>query len=143
MPDHSQAEAVLTELRATVQSLESDVAALSAPDAPDVSLRARTVSELITQALLRVDSVTISKDAAATALRDGDRHTSRKLSVLLARRKTVVKKLNDLGDTVDALLSTNSKSPPPSHNENDTVSSDDHVIDENLSDKDDNLAENK
>lgn len=98
------AEKVIADLRETVVKLEKDVEELSSFESIENHFeKARVVSELITQALMKVDSVQISKDAAANALREGDRRTSRQLAVLLARRKTIVKKLNELGDAVDKL----------------------------------------
>lgn len=99
------AERVIAELRETVISLEKDVEELSNFESTNghFEKKAQVVSELITQALMKVDSVQVSKDAAANALREGDRRTSRQLAVLLARRKTIVKKLNELGDAVDKL----------------------------------------
>lgn len=99
------AEKQIAELRESVASLEKEVAEISELDrtSEEFETRARTTAELITQTLLRVDSVQISKDAAANTLREGDRKTSRLMAVLLARRKTVVKKLSDLGDQVDKL----------------------------------------
>lgn len=96
---------LISDLKMLVTSLEEDVAQVSSlpPSSADYSKKVRTTSELITQALLKVDSVQISKDAAADALREGDRETSRKMAVLLARRKNIVKKLSALGDQVDKL----------------------------------------
>lgn len=103
------AEELISDLRQSVASLDARVKELDTLDStsPDYALRARSTAELITQALLKVDSVQISKDAAADALRNGERGKSRKLAVLLARRKTAVKKLNQLGDAVDTLLTKN------------------------------------
>lgn len=101
------AEASLEQLRDAVKTLEANVAELDAGELSpeDRIAKIRVTGELITQALIKVDGVQISKDAAADALRAGDRKTSRKLSVLLARRKIVVKRLNELGDRVDGLIS--------------------------------------
>lgn len=100
-------EQMIAELRQSVAALESDVKdlpSISSTCSEEFNRKARTIGELITQALVKVDSVQISKDAAAEALRNGDRESSRKIAVLLARRKTIVKKLNSLGDEVDKLV---------------------------------------
>lgn len=99
------AEKQIADLRESVASLEKEVAQLSGLNktSDEFRTKVRATAELITQALLNVDSVQISKDAAANTLREGDRKTSRQMAVLLARRKTVVKKLNGLGDQVDKL----------------------------------------
>lgn len=101
------AEKVISELRVSVGNLEKEVEELSGHEntGAHTERKARVLSEVITQALEKVDSVHISKDAAADALRKGDRKTSRQLAVLLARRKTIVKKLDGLGNTVDKLIS--------------------------------------
>lgn len=98
------AETLLSELRITVSSLENDVRELASLDRDSNSFdqKLKTTAELVTRALVSVDNLHISKDAAAQALRDGDREKSRKIAVLLARRKNLVKKLNAMGDEVDA-----------------------------------------
>lgn len=99
------AEAVIAELKKDISDLDEDVGELSGMErtASEYETKARMIAEVITQALVKLDSVQISKDAAADALRAGDRKTSMKFSVLLARRKTIIKKLNALGDEVDKL----------------------------------------
>ena len=99
------AEEAITELRKTVSDLQKSVSELSQIDesTEDFHTRKRTVAELITQELVKIDSVQISKDAAVEAMREGDRAKSQKLAVLLSRRKNLVKKLNELGDQVDKL----------------------------------------
>lgn len=101
------AEKSINDLRQTVSLLELDFERLnqSPPSIADYEQKVRTLSEVVTQTLVRVDSVEISKDGAADALRNGDRQTSRKLAVLLSRRKAIVKRLNTLADNVDNLLS--------------------------------------
>lgn len=62
------------------------------------------LAEQITQALIEVDGIAeISKGAAAEAFRAKDRKTATMISVLIAKRKRVVRDLNDLGDRVDEL----------------------------------------
>lgn len=101
------AEKLIADLRASVSTLEQQVASLSSTDLnippADFERRSRITAELITQALVKLDSVQISKDAAANALRNGDRKTSRQLSVLLARRKNISKQLDQLGTVIDKL----------------------------------------
>lgn len=99
------AEKLISDLRQTVAGLEKDVEELGSLDgsSEEFQKKAQTTAELITQALVKVDSVQISKDAAANALREGDRKKSRQMAVLLSRRKGVVKKLNEMGDAVDKL----------------------------------------
>lgn len=99
------AEQAIRDLRETLSSLDADYDGLSSLDSNDVSYQTkiRTLSELITQALLKADSVQISKDLAADALRNGEREKSCKVAVLLSRRKKIVKKLYELGDKVDEL----------------------------------------
>lgn len=103
------AEEAITELRKTVSDLQKSVSELSQANEAieDFDTKKRTVAELITQALLKIDSVQISKDAAVEAMREGDRTKSQKLAVLLSRRKNLVKKLNELGDQVDKLSNDN------------------------------------
>lgn len=101
------AEKLIADLRASVSTLSQEVSSLSSaptnlPPA-EFERRSRLTAELITQALVKLDSVQISKDAAADALRNGDRKTSRQLSVLLARRKTISKQLDQLGTVIDKL----------------------------------------
>jgi hypothetical protein len=100
--DYSGAETALNELKRTVASLRSGVDSLERgdPSADDI----RGLAERITQALIKVDGVAeISKGAAAEAFRAKDRKTATVISVLIARRKRVVRDLNDLGDRVDEL----------------------------------------
>lgn len=104
-----KAEKAIADLRKTVSTLESDVAQLSSSSSETSEMKKRSTSELITQALLKVDSIQISKDLAADLLRSGQRDKSRKVAVLLARRKTIVKKLNALGDAVDKLALVNNE----------------------------------
>lgn len=106
------AEKAIGDLRQTVTSLEADFEQLnqSPPSATDHEQKLRTLSEVVTQTLVKIDSVDISKDTAAGALRNGDRQTSRKLAVLLSRRKAIVKRLNTLADNVDKLLSARPES---------------------------------
>lgn len=109
-------EKLISDLRRAVSDLEKDVEELKTLEPTNTSEffnKAGTISELITQALLKVDSVQISKDAAADALRDGDRKTSRQIAVLLSRRKGVVKKLNEMGDCVDKLKAQAMAHPNP------------------------------
>lgn len=98
------AERIISELRKSLADLETEVNKLSFSDDvddPEQVAKFRAVSELITQALLKADSIQISKDLAADAFRNGDRDKSRKVAVLLARRKTVIKRLNDLAEKAD------------------------------------------
>lgn len=130
MVDVEEAEKAVADLRQTVAKLEADVAAgTQQGQSDDDGKKMRTVSELITQALVKVDSIQISKDLATEALRDGDRDKSRKVAVLLSRRKNIVKKLNMLGDQVDQLLN-----PPPAPE--DTQAADDDNADEGNADED-------
>ncbi|KAI0560249.1 BAG domain containing protein [Gracilaria domingensis] len=119
------ADKTIVELRARVADLEQQVASLSPRDSdeqvdtepssscPLPSQTALVIAESVTQALLQLDNVHISKDAAAQALRSGDRQTSRRISVLLARRKTLVRKLNHLGEQIDSLTQPQQHPPPP------------------------------
>lgn len=102
------AENAITDLRQSVALLEADFNQLneSSPSIANYEQKVRTLSEVVTQTLVKVDSVEISKDGAADALRSGDRQTSRKLAVLLSRRKAIVKRLNALADNIDKLLSS-------------------------------------
>lgn len=97
----------IASLKETVTSLEKDVETLTkSGNAVDgFSEKVRTTAELITQTLIKVDNVQVSKDAAANALREGDRKAATQIAVLLSRRKAIVKKLNELGDRVDQLMS--------------------------------------
>lgn len=128
MTEIDLADKAIADLRESVAKLEADVEKLETqqiqneedeePVTEDPTLtrksKIRAISELITQALLKVDSIQISKDLAVEALRNGQRDKSRKVAVLLARRKTIVKKLNVLGDKVDQLMNPPASSPPAS-----------------------------
>lgn len=141
-----RAEKAIADLRKTVSTLESDVAQLSSsysthpPNAAeDPDMKKRKTSELITQALLKVDSIQISKDLAADLLRMGQRDKSRKVAILLARRKTIVKKLNAMGDTVDKLALVNEKqestsSAPSNKNNNEEEEEEEEEKDNNMKD---------
>ncbi|PXF50102.1 hypothetical protein BWQ96_00262 [Gracilariopsis chorda] len=105
------AERAISDVRQRVSQIESDLAALTSTQPPptpppDASAPQTTLSEAITQALLQLDNIHISRESAAEALRNGDRQRSARISVLLARRKTLVRKLNALGDRLDSLNSS-------------------------------------
>lgn len=97
---YAPASEALSELKRTVASLRATADGLSASDTVGV----RALAERITQALIVVDGVEeISKGSAAAAVRAKDMKTAREISVLIARKKRVVKELNELGDRVDVL----------------------------------------
>lgn len=96
----------ISEMCLVIDSLQEDIKQLEgATDwtVAEFDLKARTISEQITQECIKADSLAISKDLAAEALRQGDRKTTRQVAVLLARRKTAVKKLYGMGDAVDKI----------------------------------------
>jgi hypothetical protein len=98
------AEDALTKLKATVAELKDGVADV---ESSYDNAKCKVLSVRVTQALLAVDGVPdISKGAAADALRARDRKTAMAISVLIARRKGIIKDLNNLGDRVDALLAS-------------------------------------
>lgn len=99
---YSGAESALNALKKKVVSLREGVTELEKgqPSPDDV----HGLAEKITQALIEVDGIAeISKGAAAEAFRAKDRKTATMISVLIAKRKRVVRDLNDLGDRVDEL----------------------------------------
>jgi len=72
------------------KELESDITATQSDDALgqyDKKQRGTVFMERITQDLLAVDGVEISKSGASEALMRKDRKTAQKMAVLLARRK--------------------------------------------------------
>ena len=100
------AEKALNELRTSVSTLEKDVASLEQEkdaNEEDQKKKVREISERITQGLIALDGVDVSKESATEAFKDGDRKTVMKLSVLLTRRKGLVRKLNALGERVDKI----------------------------------------
>mmetsp|Transcript_12128 Transcript_12128/g.20713 ORF Transcript_12128/g.20713 Transcript_12128/m.20713 type:complete len:126 (-) Transcript_12128:811-1188(-) len=60
--------------------------------------------ESITQLMIKLDKVQLSRDGAADALKQGDRATATRMSVMLARRKVLTQKLAQAGKNADALL---------------------------------------
>jgi hypothetical protein len=98
------AEAALSKLKTTVAELKADVARVEKSyDDQQVKI----LSVRVTQSLLAVDSVPdISKGAAAEAFRAKNRASAMAISVLIARRKGIIKDLNNLGDRVDTLLAS-------------------------------------
>lgn len=103
----NEAEESINDLRRAVTDLESDFERfLQSERNPESDQKLRTLSELVTQTLVKVDNVEISKDIAADALRNGDRGTSRKFAVLLSRRKSIVKRLNNIADRIDKILNS-------------------------------------
>lgn len=96
------AETALNGLKKKVVTLRAGVTELEQgePSSDDV----HGLAEQITQALIEVDGIAeISKGAAAEAFRAKDRKTATMISVLIAKRKRVVRDLNNLGDRVDEL----------------------------------------
>lgn len=99
-----QAEQALKALRDSVDELKAEVAALeedSEQTGEERDKKTRLVSERITQSLIAVDAVDISKDAATEAFKARDRNTAMKMSVLLTRRKNLVRDLTLLGERID------------------------------------------
>jgi hypothetical protein len=109
----STAEKKLAELRKTVAELRTGVASLEDSRNPE---QCRILGERITQTLLVVDGVDVSKSAAAEAFRERDRKTAMAIAVLVTRRKAVVKDLHDLGDRVDHVTATLEKSRDETNN---------------------------
>lgn len=97
-------EAATTELKALKTTVSELRQAVEAAEESRDTEACRILSERVTQALVAVDGVEVSKSAAAQALRDSDRKTAMAMSVLIARRKAVVKSLNEIGDRVDLIL---------------------------------------
>mmetsp|Transcript_10242 Transcript_10242/g.18447 ORF Transcript_10242/g.18447 Transcript_10242/m.18447 type:complete len:123 (+) Transcript_10242:58-426(+) len=91
-----------------VVDLEKEAASASSSSSQDTNAAhlksCRQCTESITQLMLKLDGVQISRDAAADALRAGDRERAKKLTVLLTRRKKLVKTLNETGARADDLL---------------------------------------
>ncbi|GAB0498015.1 hypothetical protein MMPV_009354 [Pyropia vietnamensis] len=111
-------EQTLRALAADLTALEAEVAPLRAAaeagdvgDAKEFRNRCTILSERLTQCIIRIDSVEVSREAAAAALRAGDRALTKRLAVLLTRRKRTVRRANCLGDTLDALAQ--GRPPPP------------------------------
>lgn len=99
---YASAETSLNGLKKKVVALRAGVTELEEGEpTPDA---VHGLAEQITQALIEVDGIAeISKGAAAEAFRAKDRKTATMISVLIAKRKRVVRDLNDLGDRVDEL----------------------------------------
>lgn len=91
----------VVDLRGEIEGTEKDSALKSA----DRAQRATVFSERVTQDLLAVDGVEISKSAASEALLRKDRKTAQKMAVLLARRKRLIQDLHGLAERVDKLSS--------------------------------------
>lgn len=69
----------------------------------DVDVRVALFGERITQDLVAIDAVDISKTKASEALKAKDRLTAQKLSLLLARRKNLIRDLHKLSERIDKL----------------------------------------
>lgn len=104
-----EAEKALDILMTNVDELTAEISATEegmsngSVTAEDVKTRVVVFSERITLDQIAADGVAISKSAAADALAVKDRKLAQKLSVLLARRKRLIKTLNALGERVEAL----------------------------------------
>lgn len=93
----------LASLKGTADELSQGVSKLEEGGVTN-TLECKILSERITQSLLKVDGLPdLSKSSAAEAVRAKDLKTARELSVLIARRKRLVKLLDNLGDRVDKL----------------------------------------
>ncbi len=67
----------------------------------------RGMSERVTQELLKLDAVpSVNKQALGEAYRANDKAEARKIAMLIGRRKTLIKELNQLGEDVDKLLAS-------------------------------------
>lgn len=95
----------LAALKGTADELREGVVKLEAgSEASSGAMESKILSERITQTLLKVDGLPdLSKSSAAEAVKAKDLKTAREISVLIAKRKRLVKLLNDLGDRVDKL----------------------------------------
>lgn len=99
---YASAETSLNGLKKKVVTLRAGLTELEEGEATADAVH--SLAEQITQALIEVDGIAeISKGAAAEAFRAKDRKTATMISVLIAKRKRVVRDLNDLGDRVDEL----------------------------------------
>lgn len=102
----TEAEKSLDILKQNYEDLEKEVTATETAEsleATDVEQRAVLFSERVTQDLLALDGVAVSKSKGAEAYKAGDRKVAMKISVLLTRRKTLVRNLNALGERIDKL----------------------------------------
>lgn len=102
----AKAEETIADLRKRVSEIKARVSSLEASGCSNANNEVNVLSERVTQALIEVDSVDdVSKGAAAGALRAKDRKTAMAIAVLVARKKTLVKELNELGDRIDSIKS--------------------------------------
>lgn len=103
-------EEKLEVLRANAKELDGEISATEADSelsGTDKKQRGTVFSERITQDLLAVDGVEISKSGASEALLRKDRKTAQKMAVLLARRKRLIQDLHKLAERVDKLSDDN------------------------------------
>lgn len=101
-----EAEKSLDILKTNYEDLEKEVSETEKSEnleVADVEQRALLFSERVTQDLLALDGVAISKSKGAEAYKAGDRKVAMKISVLLTRRKTLVRNFNALGERIDKL----------------------------------------
>lgn len=109
MADHKEcaevADASLNALRTNYADLKREVSETENGElsAEDVAQRALLFAERITQDLVSIDAVDISKTKASEALHARDRKTAQKLSLLLARRKNLIRDLHLLSERVEIL----------------------------------------
>lgn len=99
-----EAEKRLGILRGNLEELTKEVE--ETEQATELSLtekkqRATLFGERITQDLLSLDGIEISKSKASEALMKKERKTAQKMAVLLARRKKLIKEFEKISDRID------------------------------------------
>jgi len=101
-----EVEEKLEVLRANAKELAGEISATERDSELGASAkkeRGAVFSERITQDLLAVDGVEVSKRGASEALLRKDRKTAQKMAVLLARRKRLIQDLQKMAARVDEL----------------------------------------
>mmetsp|Transcript_18520 Transcript_18520/g.49036 ORF Transcript_18520/g.49036 Transcript_18520/m.49036 type:complete len:111 (-) Transcript_18520:83-415(-) len=105
MPSFEALEASINSEKENIKEIGSRVADLEkSSDEPEA--RRKTCAEMsheITKKMITLDSIDISRDSAVAELKKGNTDASKKMAVLLTRRKTCIKSLESLAGRVEAV----------------------------------------